>query len=157
MDTQDVKKRLRSALSAEGISNKDIASKISYSEVHVGKSLSLKHDVITQKFITKLFEAFPEFAAKHKEHVLSGAEPANLFNSPVELAELRKQVIEQKAIIAELREQIEHWRDLFASSLRLHPDLVKLINPFAQNKLGADLPVITGNMVHKGAMEGAYA
>ncbi len=159
MDTKDLKKRLRAAIATEGLTNLAIAEKTGYTPNMVSKSLNAKYSVLSTKFLTKLFEAFPEFAAKHKEQILNGAtaDQANLFNSPVELAELRKVVIEQKATIAELREQLNYFRGLFAQSMQLHPDLVKLIDPLAFKKFGAELPVITGNMVHKGARQGAMA
>lgn len=153
MDKQ-VKARLRSVVHLEGISNKQIAEKVGYSELHVSKSLSVKHDVLTEKFLNKFFQAFPEIAAKHREHILSGIGTNNLFNNPAELEELRKTVVEQGAIIKELRYNLDYYRSLFEKALQIHPDLVKLVNPFAlQQEPGVNLP--TGMLIHEGVNKGA--
>lgn len=149
---KEVKARLRAVVHLEGISNKEISEKIGYTQTHVSRTLSTDTDYLTQKFLTKFFEAFPEVAAKHKEQILNGPGSTTLFSNPAEIEELRKTVVEQNAIIKELRYNLDYYRNLFEKALQLHPDLVKLVSPFAlQNELGGNNYLLS----HEGANKGA--
>ncbi len=149
---KEVKARLRAVVHLEGISQKEISDKTGYTANMVSLSLSPKHEVLSSKFLNTFFDAFPEVAAKHKEQILSGPGSTTLFSNPAELEELRKTVVEQNAIIKELRINLDYYRNLFEKALQLHPDLVKLVSPFAlQNELGGNNYLLS----HEGANKGA--
>lgn len=157
----EIKNRLRAAIHMEGISNKAIAERIDYSEIHVGKSLSLKHDVLTSKFLTALFEAFPEFAAKHKEQILNGGADAGLFGGDVlalkaENAQLKERLSVFEKALEKWNEEKKWYQDVIAKAIGMHPDIAKLLNPFAQTELGAEQPN-NGYLAHKGVNKGAVA
>lgn len=152
---KEVKARLRAVVHQEGISQRKIAEKTGYSNQMVNMSLSQKYEVLSPNFLNAFFEAFPEVAAKHKEQILNGTGATTLFNNPAEVEELRKTVVEQGAIIKELRYNLEYYRNLFEKALQLHPDLVKLLSPFAlQNELGVNSS-LHGVLIHEGANKGA--
>lgn len=151
---KEVKARLRAVVHLEGISNKEIAEKIDYSELMVSKSLSLKYDVLTEKFLTKFFQAFPEVAAKHKEQILTGNN--GLFNSGAELEVLRAENTMLKTQLEELKETMNYFKLLLNQAYKIYPDLQsKLVSPFAfNNELGVNSS-LHGVLIHEGANKGA--
>lgn len=155
---KEVKARLRAVVHLEGISNKEIAKKIGYSDEMVSKSLSLKHDVLTQKFLNNFFEAYPEVASKHKSHILNGEN--NLFGGDIEVLRTENEALKQKLNLLERTiekmESEKKWlQSIIEKALQLHPDLVKLLSPFAlQNELGVNSS-LHGVLIHEGANKGA--
>lgn len=149
MDKQ-VKQRLKAAVSLEGLTNKEIAEKTDYSERMVSLSLNPKHDVLTDKFLGKLFTAYPEFALKHKDSILNGTDNQNLFNNAALNEELVMLRAENKALkeaknaqentIKSMQLQMDKLWKVLEKAIGMHPDIAKLLNPLAiDTQLGAEL------------------
>lgn len=151
---KEVKARLRAVVHLEGISNKEIAQKIGYSNEMVSKSLSLKHDVLTQRFLSAFFTAFPEVAEKHKEQILSGN--AGIFATAdvtVLLAEnehLKTRLTFLEKAIEKMEAEKKWLQNIVEKALQVHPDLAKLVNPFAMVEPGDEF----NHSFHKGIYKG---
>ena len=157
---KEVKARLRAVVHLEGIKNKQIAEKMGYSEIHVGKSLSNKYDVLTEKFLIKFFTAFPEVAEKHKEQILSGN--AGIFGTDVTvlLAEnenLKTRLTFLEKTIEKMEAEKMWLQNIIEKALALHPDLAKLVNPFAMVEPGDEFNYSFHKGIYKGTARIAAA
>lgn len=152
---KEVKQRLRAALAAESISNKEIAEKTGYNDIHVSRSLNLKNDVLTEKFLNSLFTAFPEFASKHKDSIINGSD--SLFSKDAELEVLRSENNSLREQVIYFKEELAYFKVLLQKAMQIHPDLQsKLLSPTAQGMGLVDVPV--GILVNSlGTKQGAYA
>ena len=139
------KKRLRGLISSLGISNLEIAQKTGYTTGMVSLSLNPKKEVLTDKFLRKFFDAFPEIKEQYREYILegTGGDGNTLFTSTAKTndteAKLHLQVLTKenqmlKDEITGLKGELNWFKTMLERAFQIQPDLQgKLLSPLTEN------------------------
>ena len=73
-----------------------------------------------------------------------------------ENAQLKERLSVFEKALEKWNEEKKWYQDVIAKAIGMHPDIAKLLNPFAQTELGAEQPN-NGYLAHKGVNKGAVA
>ena len=140
---KEVKKRLRSVVAALNISNIEIAAKTGYSAPSVSLSLNNEKAAITEKFIGKFFDAYPDVKRDYREYILDGTGNAtslfasaksSVINSDSRVEALTKEVEMLREQNAIFQKEITWFKTMLERAFAIQPDLQgKLFNPLTEN------------------------
>ena len=139
----EVKKRLKSVIAYLNISNLDIAKKTGYTPTHVSLSLNPNKDVLTDKFISKIWESYPEIKDKFRDYILDGTgNESNLFgnaktndaNFEAKLEALTNENKMLKEAVVKYEKEIDWFKTMLERAFAIYPELQgKLFSPLTEN------------------------